>query len=116
MSPYFGGKVVADHNMWPYFGRRFGISVAGFLEPKPGLSPTTKHLQGIIEMMRAQGIKVIVASPYFDPRHAQFVSKNTGAKIANLAHQVGARTGTDDYLSMIDYNVREVAKAFGGGL
>ncbi len=114
MSPYFGSKVVADHNMWPYFGRRFGISVVGFLEPKPGLSPTTKHLQTIIEMMRAQGIKVIISSPYFDPRHAQFVSKNTGAKIANLAHQVGARPGTGDYLEMVDYNVRQLAKALGG--
>jgi ABC-type Zn uptake system ZnuABC Zn-binding protein ZnuA len=113
-SPYFGSKVVADHNMWPYFGRRFGISVVGFLEPIPGLSPTTKHLQVIIDMMRAQKIKVILSSPYFDPRHAQFVAKNTGAKIANLAHQVGARPGTDDYLSMIDYDVRQVVTASGG--
>jgi len=113
-SPYFGSKVVADHNMWPYFGRRFGISVVGFLEPIPGLSPTTRHLQGIIDMMRAQRIKVILSSPYFDPRHAQFVAKNTAAKIANLAHQAGARPGTDDYLSMIDYNVRQVVAALEG--
>ena len=45
MLPYQGSKVVTDHNLWPYFARRFGISVAGFLEPKPGISPTTKHLQ-----------------------------------------------------------------------
>ena len=114
-SVCFGTKVVADHNMWPYFGRRFGISVVGFLEPIPGLSPTTKHLQAIIDMMRAQRIKVILSSPYFDPRHAQFVVKNTAARIANLAHQVGARPGTGDYLSMIDYNVRQIVAASGGG-
>jgi zinc/manganese transport system substrate-binding protein len=30
MLPYRGGKVVVDHNIWPYFARRFGISVIGF--------------------------------------------------------------------------------------
>ena len=114
MLPYRGSKVVADHNLWPYFARRFGILVVGFLEPKPGISPTTKHLQELIGMMKAGGVKVILASPYFDIRHAQFVSKNTGAKIVPMAHQVGSRPGTEDYLKMIDYNVRQLVTAFGG--
>jgi ABC-type Zn uptake system ZnuABC Zn-binding protein ZnuA len=114
MLPYRGSKVVADHNLWPYFARRFGILVVGFLEPKPGISPTTKHLQELIEMMKAEGVKVILASPYFDIRHAQFVSKKTGGKIVPMAHQVGSRPGTDNYLKMIDYNVRQLVTAFGG--
>jgi ABC-type Zn uptake system ZnuABC Zn-binding protein ZnuA len=62
--------------------------------------------------MKSEGIKVILTSPYFDIRHAQFVSKQTGAKIVSLAHQVGARSGTDNYLEMIDYNVKQLV----GGL
>jgi len=114
MLPYRGCKVVADHNLWPYFGRRFGISVVGFLEPKPGISPTTRHLQELIEMMKAEGVKVILASSYFDIRHAQFVSNKTGGKIVPMAHQVGSRPGTEDYLKMTDYNVRQLVTAFGG--
>jgi len=114
MLPYQGSKVVTDHNLWPYFARRFGISVAGFLEPKPGISPTTKHLQALIEMMKAEGIRVILSSPYYDIRHAQFVAKNTGAKMVYLAHQVGSRSGTDNYISMTDYNVRQLVAAFSG--
>ena len=30
MSSHLGAKVVADHNMWPYFARRFGVTVMGF--------------------------------------------------------------------------------------
>jgi ABC-type Zn uptake system ZnuABC Zn-binding protein ZnuA len=110
--PYRRSKVVADHDLWPYFARRFGISVISFLEPKPGISPTTSHLQFLIEQMKAEGIKVILASPYFEIRYAQFVSKNTGAKIVPLAHQVGSRAGTDSYLRMIEYNVRQLVTAF----
>jgi ABC-type Zn uptake system ZnuABC Zn-binding protein ZnuA len=113
MLPYRRSKVVADHNLWPYFARRFGISLVGFLEPKPGISPTTKHLQALVEQIKAEGIKVILSSPYFEIRYAQFVSKNTGAKIVLLAHQVGSRPGTDSYIRMIDYNVRELGSALG---
>jgi ABC-type Zn uptake system ZnuABC Zn-binding protein ZnuA len=114
MLPYRGAKVVADHNTWPYFARRFGISVIGFLEPKPGLPPTTRHLNELIENMRPQGVKVILANPYFDPRFAQFVAERTGAQVVNIAHMVGARPGTDDYIAMIDYDVRQLAGALRG--
>jgi ABC-type Zn uptake system ZnuABC Zn-binding protein ZnuA len=114
MLPYRGSKVVGDHNLWPYFARRFGILMIGFLEPKPGISPTTKHLQALVEQIKAGGVKVILSSPYFEIRYAQFVSKNTGAKIVSLAHQVGSRPGTDNYLSVIDYNVRQLVTAFSG--
>jgi ABC-type Zn uptake system ZnuABC Zn-binding protein ZnuA len=111
MLPYRSTKVVADHNLWPYFARRFGISLVGFMEPKPGISPTTSHLQSLIEQMKSQGVKVILSSPYFEIRYAQFVSKNTGAKIVPLAHQVGSRPGTENYQKMIDYNVRQLLAA-----
>ena len=114
MLPYRGSKVVADHNLWPYFARRFGISVIGFMEPKPGISPTTRHLQELIEMMKAEGVKVILASPYYDIRHARFLSKNTGGKIVPMAHQVGSRPGTEDYLKMVDYNIRQLVTALSG--
>jgi ABC-type Zn uptake system ZnuABC Zn-binding protein ZnuA len=114
MLPYRGAKVVTDHNTWAYFARRFGISVIGFLEPKPGLPPTTKHLSALVETMRDQGVKVILANPYFDPRFAQFVAERTGAQVVNMAHQVGARPGTNDYIAMIDYDVRQLAVALRG--
>jgi zinc/manganese transport system substrate-binding protein len=114
MLPYRGAKVVSDHNTWPYFARRFGLSVIGFLEPKPGLPPTTRHLNELIESMRGQGVKVILANPYFDPRFAQFVAERTGAQVVSMAHQVGARPGTNDYISMVDYDVRQLAGALRG--
>jgi ABC-type Zn uptake system ZnuABC Zn-binding protein ZnuA len=114
LRPYAGAKVVADHNLWPYVARRFGLSVVAFLEPKPGLPPTTKHLNEMIALMRAQRITVVLANPYFDPRAAQLMVEQTGARLVKMAHQVGARPGTDDYLPMVDYNVRQLAAALRG--
>jgi ABC-type Zn uptake system ZnuABC Zn-binding protein ZnuA len=113
MRPYHGAKVVDDHNLWPYFARRFGLEVIGHMEPKPGITPTTRHLSELIEQIRAERVQCLLAAAYYDPRHARFLAAATGIPIAEMANQVGARPGTDDYLAFVDYNVRQVAGALG---
>lgn len=111
LAPWRGAKVVADHNLWPYFADHYGLQVVAFLEPKPGMAPTTRHLGEVVAKMKAEQIKVVLSSPYFDARHAAFVQKETGAHLAALAHQVGSRPGTDTYLDLMAYNVKEIANA-----
>lgn len=115
MRPWRGARAVDDHDLWPYFARRFGLELVGHMEPRPGIPPTTKHLAELVERMRTDRVRLILAAAYYDPRHARFLADQTGARIAFLANQVGARPGTGDYLSMIDSNVREVATALGAG-
>lgn len=107
-------KAVADHNLWPYFAKRFGLSVVGYLEPKPGVTPTTKHLGEVIDLMKRDGVRIILTTPYFDSRHARFVSEQTGAQVVALTHQCGGAPGTDEYLAMCDYNVRQLVAAMKG--
>ncbi len=114
-SPHDGVLAVADHNMWPYFARRFGIQIVGHLEPKPGIPPSTKHLRELIAIMQAEDVNLVLTSVYYDPRHARFVSKNSGATVLSMAHQAGARKGTEGYLEMVDYNVRQVVQALQRG-
>jgi ABC-type Zn uptake system ZnuABC Zn-binding protein ZnuA len=106
-----GTRAVQDHRIWVYFARHFGLRLVGELEPKPGISPTTRHLSQLVERMRVEDVRVVLSSPYFDPRHARWVAERTDAKVAEMAHQVGARPGTDDYLAMVDYNVRQLVEA-----
>ena len=111
MRAHRGVKVVVDHNQWAYFAQRFGLNVVGFMEPKPGLPPTTRHLRALIQTMRDQEVKLILLGAYFDLRHARFLAKQTGAKVLNMAHQVGARPEADDYFRMIDYNIQQLQTA-----
>jgi ABC-type Zn uptake system ZnuABC Zn-binding protein ZnuA len=111
LAPHRGVKLVGDHNLWMYFADRFGFEMLGYLEPKPGVPPTTRHLQRLVDMMIREGVRVIIASPYFDERHANFVARNANAKIARLAHQPGSRPGSEGYIGMIDYNVEALVAA-----
>jgi ABC-type Zn uptake system ZnuABC Zn-binding protein ZnuA len=107
-----GARAVQDHRLWPYFAHRFGIELIDTLEPLPGLPPTSRHLQQVVTRAQAEGARGILASTYFDPRHARWVSEKTGIPVVPMAHQPGAREGTDDYVATVDYNVRRWLEAF----
>jgi ABC-type Zn uptake system ZnuABC Zn-binding protein ZnuA len=111
LKQHRGTPLVADHNMWNYFTRRFGLDVVGYMEPRPGLPPTTGHLGELVKTMRARDVKLIISSPYFGDRHASFLAQNSHARSLVLAHQVGAVPGTDDYLSMLQQNVSAIVQA-----
>ena len=113
MQPYYGTNVVGDHNVWPYFTRVFGLNIITYLEPLPGISPTTSHMQTVIELMRTNQVKVVLAAASYDPRYAEFVASNTGASVVNMAHQGAARPGTENYLDMVHYNVTQLSAALG---
>ena len=57
--PLAGARIVAEHGAWTYFAARFGLQVVAFLEPVPGVPPTTSHLGTVIEKMRAEQIGVV---------------------------------------------------------
>jgi ABC-type Zn uptake system ZnuABC Zn-binding protein ZnuA len=111
LRPHEGVRAVQDHRMWPYFARRFGLVLIGTLEPQPGIAPTTRHLASVVQRVEREGARLVLASPYFDLRHARWLAEHTDARVVELAHQVGSRPGTDDYLATLDYNVRRLLEA-----
>ena len=111
LAPFRGAAVVVDHDMWPYFTLCFGLETVATLEPIPGVPPTTKHLSLVVAKAKSSKVRAILASPYYDPRHAAFVARECGAKVAAMAHQTGGRPGTDDYLTMLESNVKKLVEA-----
>lgn len=111
VAPLRGRPVVVDHDLWPYFAERFGFTVFGFLEPKPGVTPSTAHLEQLGTRMRDGRVQVLLASPYFPVQYADVLQKLLPVQVAAMAHQPGARPGTDDYLAFVDHNVRAVVDA-----
>jgi ABC-type Zn uptake system ZnuABC Zn-binding protein ZnuA len=108
-----GVPLVAYHNSWPYFARRFRLEFIGTVEPKPGAPPSPAHLASLISTMNARGARIIVRQPHEPERDAAFVAQRTGGVVAVLAASVGALPGADDYLSLFDVNVAALRAAAG---
>jgi len=97
--------IVAYHNSWPYFARRFRLDFVGFIETKPGVPPSPAHLAGIVQTMRARGVRILVREPQEPERDVAFVANKTGASVVTLAASVDALPQTGDYISLFDANI-----------
>jgi zinc/manganese transport system substrate-binding protein len=113
LRPYQGREVIAYHNSWPYFTRRFSIHVAGFIEPKPGIPPSPRDLVRVIDLIRNRRIQAIVHTVYYDEKPARFVAEKTGARLITLATSVGGAPGVQDYFDLFEHNVGLLVAALG---
>src|SRR6186713_301084 len=78
MAPYKGTRIVTYHRSWPNFMERFGLNVIGYVEPKPGIPPTTSHTVELIDEMKKQQTKLIVVEPYFDLKTPKAIVEQVG--------------------------------------
>jgi ABC-type Zn uptake system ZnuABC Zn-binding protein ZnuA len=111
LAPLQGKPLIAYHNSWSYYARRFRINVAGVIESRPGIPPSPSHLAALLKLMQSQQVSVIVRQPHEPAKNADFLASRTGAKVVLLAASVGAVPEAKDYLSLFDYNAQALANA-----
>lgn len=110
-----GMKVVTYHRSWPYSAQAFGFEVVDFVEPRPGVPPTPKHVQELTELMKSQNVRLLIVEPYFDPKLPTQIAKNGGAAVVILPPSVGAVPEAKDYFSLFDAQLALIQKALASG-
>jgi zinc/manganese transport system substrate-binding protein len=103
--------VAAYHDSWPYFAHRFGLKIDIFLEPTPGTPPSASHLTEVIQKMKKDRIKLILVEPYQDRRIAEKVARASNASVIDVSQFPGGILGTDNYVSLINQLVKQLADA-----
>jgi len=111
MAPFKGTKIIAYHNEWVYFEKRFGLQIVDFMEPKPGIPPTPSQLVKVINEIKSNNIKVIISSPYFSTSSSDVVSKQTGVKALTMATSTGAFPSVKTYFDVFDYDINQLIAA-----
>lgn len=110
MAPFRGRAVVAYHDSWPYFLGRFGLSSAGFLEPKPGIPPTPRHFEELVQLMRKENVHVIIRETYHEKKTPEKLARETGAVVAVLQQDRSLEEG--GYEASVERNVAALEAAF----
>jgi ABC-type Zn uptake system ZnuABC Zn-binding protein ZnuA len=108
LAPYAGTAVVAYHNSWPYFARRFRLRIVAIIEPKEGVPPSPVQLARIAGEMRATNAKVVLLEPQEPREPAESVASRSGAQVALVAGSIGGLPGVDDYLSVFETDVAAI--------
>jgi len=106
--PFRGMKIITYHKNWSYFVKTFGLEVIGYIEPKPGIPPSAKHVQTTIETIKSQNIKIMIVASYFEKKTAEMVSEKTGIKPVYLPLYVNGIPGVEDNFKLVDYWIDQI--------
>jgi ABC-type Zn uptake system ZnuABC Zn-binding protein ZnuA len=114
MAPYQGTRVVAVHDSWPYFARRFGLVVVATVETTPSVPPTPAVLAALPQRMRAAGVALLIAEPSSNESVVRQVTSRSGARVVTLPTSVGADPAASDYLGLFEVAIQRLTAALGG--
>ena len=111
LGPHRGARLIAYHNTWPYFARRFRLDIVDVIEIKEGVAPSPARLAKLASIMREQKVRVILHEPFEPDEASQLLARRTGAAVLKLASSVRSLPQATDYLALFDYNVGLLARA-----
>jgi ABC-type Zn uptake system ZnuABC Zn-binding protein ZnuA len=111
LEPYRGSKVVTYHKSFDYFLERFGLELAGTIEPKPSIEPSPSYINGLIPKLKGEGVKLVLIEPFRPRKTPEYVAQAIGARLLILPGSVGANERAKDYFGLFDYDVAQLAAA-----
>ncbi len=112
LQPYAGRDMVCYHREYSYFSRRFAVGCADYVEAKPGIPPTPRHVQEIIALMRDRHIAVLMAANFYDHNEINEVAQRTGATAVIVPENTDGAPGVHTYFDLMNTWVSGLAQAF----
>jgi ABC-type Zn uptake system ZnuABC Zn-binding protein ZnuA len=113
--PFRGKEMVCYHKEWAYFSSRYGVECVEYIEVKPGIPPTPRHVQDVIALMRDRHIPVLFASNYFDHGAIHEVAARTGATAVIVPENTHGMPGVETYFDLMNNWITGLVGAFGSG-
>jgi ABC-type Zn uptake system ZnuABC Zn-binding protein ZnuA len=77
-------NIVTYHNAFPYFVRSYKLKLVGVMEQTPDVTPSPKHINQLLKLVRENDVKVIFTEPQFSPRLAEQLAKDVKIAVAQL--------------------------------
>ncbi len=105
-----GKEIVSYHKDIAYLADFLGVKAEQFVEPKPGIPPTPKHVGFLAGYMKERGIRLIVTPTYYPRRTAEEVAGRAGGRVAIVCQNAGEVPGTEDVFGFFDHNVKAISE------
>ncbi len=113
-APFRNQRMVCYHKNWAYFSVRFQIACAMYVEPKPGIPASPRHVRSVIDFIRSDDIPVLFSANYFSSTQVERVASRTGAVAVIVPEHVAGEDGVDDYFTLVDTWVSRLSAGFEG--
>lgn len=104
-------RVVSHHKNWAYLYDWLGMDEVGTLEPKPGIPPTTAHLAALQAELERAPARMVVRTPFEDPRPSRWLTERTGVREVMLPYTVGGSARATDLYALFDDTLERLLAA-----
>lgn len=107
-EPIRGREIVTYHKTWIYFATRFGFSILKEIEEKPGIPPSAKYRDGVIQTVKRRHVPILLVAIFYDPTAANYIAGKTGARVVQAPIDPGAVPEVHTYFDLIGYLIDAV--------
>ena len=95
--PLKGTRVVVHHGFWSYLIEWLDLSRIATLEPVPGVSPSSRHLGKVRQLLQQQPAVMIIDTGYMNDRPARWLSEQMAVPVTTLPATVDFQNGESLY-------------------
>jgi len=97
-----GRKIIAHHKSWIYLANWLDMEIIAYLEPKPGVAPTSKHLSELIKISKNNDVDMIIYAAYQNPKSAKWLQQRTDIPAIELPFTIGGNKQSIDLFAFFD--------------
>ena len=108
MTKVKGKSAIEYHKIYDYLLIRYGIHLAGTIEPVPGIPPASKHIAKLENTIYT--VSFILQDVYHPYDAAQYLSQKFSIPVIVLPHDVGATSDANDIFSLFDAIVGRITQ------
>ena len=104
-------SVIVYHQHWEYLLEWIGLSQIGAIEHRPGISPSPRHVEKIINRGRSIDGVLIIAATWDNAKISEEAARRMEKPLVVLPGAVGANEEATGYPELFTYICRQLAEA-----
>jgi ABC-type Zn uptake system ZnuABC Zn-binding protein ZnuA len=106
-------KLVTFHDAFPYFAKRYGFALVGFVVESPGKEPSAREATGLVRRIKRERVPAIFAEAQFSPKLMDVLAKDAGVRVITSLYDDSLSNGPEanTYLTMMKYDTAQVVNA-----
>jgi zinc/manganese transport system substrate-binding protein len=96
-------KLIVYHQQWEYLVDWLGLEIIGIIENRPGISPSPRHVENLVELGRSQDKVLVMAATWDHIDGARRVAEKIGTDFLVLPASSQAVEAAPTYLDLFEF-------------
>jgi ABC-type Zn uptake system ZnuABC Zn-binding protein ZnuA len=109
--PADGRAVISFHEAFGYFADAYGLTIVDTVVDAPGQDPSAGEVAALIDEIRANDVRAILAESQFPTDLVERMAEETGVVVVDLYSDSVGEPPVDTYVAMIRFDVDAIADA-----